>query len=59
MFKNKKPAPFKRISDPILKQRPTTAKIKVQLDSRTCVTIHDISALALWLVRYPEAKVIS
>ena len=56
MLKNKKLTPFKRVTDPILKQGPTTAKIRVQLDSRTLVTIHDMAA---WLIRYPGAKVIS
>jgi hypothetical protein len=59
MFKKQKQTPFKRISDPVLTQGPTTAKIKVQLDARTCVMIKDMSALAVWLLRYPEAKVIS
>ena len=59
MLKNKKLTPFKRVTDPILKQGPTTAKIRVQLDSRTLVTIHDMAAMAAWLIRYPGAKVIS
>ncbi len=42
----------------ILKQGPTTAKIKVRLDERTTVTIRHISALKLWQVRYPNAYVI-
>jgi hypothetical protein len=58
MFKNKKRTQFKRVTEPILKQGPTTATIRVQLDSRTRVTIHEMSALALWQVRYPDAKVI-
>lgn len=59
MFKNKKKrVPMKRISNPILKQGPTTATINVQLDARTRITIHDMSVLPNWLIKYPNAKVI-
>ena len=50
---------IKKITDPILTQGPTTAKIRVRLDSRTIITIHEMAALAVWLLRYPDAKVIS
>jgi len=58
MNKYKRREPVKRVLNPVLKQGPTSAKIKVQLDSRTRITIHEMSALALWLVKYPDAKVI-
>ena len=37
----------------------TMAKIKVQLDSKTIIFLRSMQALKNWLVRYPEAKVIS
>jgi len=58
MNKYKKREASKRVLNPVLKQGPTSAKIKVQLDARTRITIHEISALAQWLVKYPDAKVI-
>lgn len=42
----------------VMTQGPTKAKIKVRLDERTTVTIQHISALKLWQVKYPDAKVI-
>ncbi len=33
--------------------------IKVQLDYRTVITISSIEKLKTWLIRYPEAKVIT
>ena len=42
-----------------MKQAATKAKIRVQLDSRTIITIPDMEALKLWTVKYPAAKVIS
>lgn len=45
-------------SNVILKQPSVTAKIKVRLDERTTVTIHSMSALKLWKVKYPGAHVI-
>lgn len=33
--------------------------IKVQLDSRTTVTLSSLKALEFWKQRYPNAKVIS
>jgi len=59
MIITKNKNPFKRVSSATLKQGPTTAKINVQLDARTRITIKDISALELWIGRYPNAKVIS
>lgn len=35
------------------------AAIKVRLDHRTIITIKTKEALKSWLVKYPEAKVIS
>jgi len=55
-YKKRLPAIPKK--DLILKQGPTTAKIKVRLDDRTTVTIRHISALKLWQVKYPNAYVI-
>lgn len=43
----------------ILTQPPTKAKIRVQLDARTIITIPRMSALKIWKVRYPGAKVVS
>ena len=58
MSRNKKKYPRIAKSNLILTQGPTTAKIKLQLDERTTVTVHHISALKLWKVKYPDAKVI-
>lgn len=48
----------RNVKNPVLTQRPTTAKIKVRLDARTIITIPHISALKLWKIRYPNAEVI-
>jgi hypothetical protein len=48
-----------RVRKPVLKQAATKAKIRVQLDSRTTITIPDMAALKLWLDKYPNAVVIS
>jgi len=58
MVKKQNRGRIKKITNPILKQAPTTATIKVRLDSRTVITIHDMSAFAIWLIRYPDAKII-
>jgi hypothetical protein len=58
MMKSKKD-PYKRVRNPIMKQAATKAKIKVRLDSRTIITLPDMSALKLWKERYPLATVIS
>ena len=42
-----------------MKQAATKARIRVQLDSRTIITIPDMEALKLWTPKYPAAKVIS
>ncbi len=42
----------------IMTQAPVTAKIKVRLNDRTTVTIHRLSALKVWQVKYPDAYVI-
>ena len=44
---------------PIMKQAATKAKIRVQLDSRTIITIPDMEALKLWTPKYPAAKVLT
>jgi hypothetical protein len=48
-----------RVRNPVLKQAATKAKIRVRLDSRTTITIPEMSALKLWTDRYPNAVVIS
>ena len=58
MSQYKKKYPRISKSNLILTQGPTTAKIKVRLDERTTVTIHDISALKLWKVKYPDAQIV-
>jgi hypothetical protein len=58
MAEIKKKYPRISKSNMILTQGPTTAKIKVRLNERTTITIHHISALKLWQVKYPNAKVI-
>jgi hypothetical protein len=55
----RKKEPHVRVRKPVLKQAVTSAKIRVRLDHRTFVTIHDMSALKLWKVRYPDATVVS
>jgi len=42
----------------ILTQATTKAKINVRLDHRTTITLPDMSALKLWIDRYPNAKVV-
>lgn len=37
---------------------PEDKLIHVRLDARTCITISKLSSLEVWLVKYPEAKVI-
>ena len=55
-MKNKYPS---RVKNRIMTQAPTKAKIKVQLDERTFITIPHMSALKLWTVKYPNAKVLA
>jgi hypothetical protein len=59
MKMQKKKAPKRRVRNPILKQGPTTAKIKVRLDPRTFITIKEMSALAFWKTKYPDATIVS
>jgi hypothetical protein len=33
--------------------------IKVQLDAKTFLTIHDTESLKIWLQRYPNAKIMA
>ncbi len=42
-----------------MKQAATKARIRVQLDSRTIITIPDMDALKLWTGKYPQAKVLT
>ena len=56
---NKKPARRRRRKNLILTQPTPKAKIRVQLDSRTVITLPHMSSLKLWKERYPDAKVIS
>ena len=55
-MKNKYPS---RVKNPIMTQGPTKAKIRVRLDERTIITIPNMSALALWTAKYPNAVVIN
>jgi hypothetical protein len=58
MTKNSKRTTFTRKKALILKQATPKAKIKVRLNATTTITLPDISALQLWLVKYPDAKVV-
>ena len=44
---------------PVLTQAPTKARIKVRLDSKTIITVADMSAFRLWAQKYPNAEVVS
>ena len=55
-MKNKYPS---RVKNPVMTQGPTKAKIKVRLDERTVITIPHISALQIWLPKYPGAVVLN
>ena len=57
MNKSRKPE-YPRKKALILTQATTKAKIKVRLDHRTTITLPDISALKLWIDKYPNAKVV-
>jgi len=48
---------YVRRRNPIMTQAATKAKIKVQLDARTIVTIPDMSAFKMWKEKYPNAKI--
>jgi hypothetical protein len=50
---------YKRVRNPIMKQAPTKAKIKVRLDSRTIITLPDMSAFKMWKEKYPGAVILS
>lgn len=51
---------MKKLDKKLAYIKNTTAKlIKVQLDYRTVISISNIEKLKVWLVRYPEAKVIT
>lgn len=56
---NKKPERRRRRKNLILTQPNPKAKIRVQLDARTTITLPHMSALKLWIDRFPDAKVIS
>ena len=49
---------YGRVKEPILKQAATTAKIKVRIDTRTVITIKDMSAFKLWKEKYPAAVIV-
>lgn len=53
-----KTPPYKRILNPIMKQGPTKATIRVRLDSRTIITLPDMAALQQWKDRYPGAEIL-
>ena len=55
--KGKKPD-YKRVRNPIMKQAPTKATIRVRLDSRTLITLPDMSAFKMWKDKYPGAVII-
>lgn len=42
-----------------MEQGKTTAKIKVQLNAHTVITIHNLSTFKMWKEKYPDATVIS
>jgi len=45
---------------PIQPQKITLSKkIKVRLDHRTMIIINNISSLAVWKKKFPEAKVVA
>jgi hypothetical protein len=57
---NKKPERRRRRRGALILTQPTPkAKIRVQLDARTVITLPHMSSLKLWKERYPDAKVIS
>jgi len=40
------------------KSKVNGIKIKVQLDQRTVITVNNTKAIDMWLVKYPNLKVI-
>jgi hypothetical protein len=40
------------------KPKPTSELIKIQVDSKTTITVRTPAAVKVWLARYPEAKII-
>jgi hypothetical protein len=55
----RKPVRRRRRKNLILTQPTPKARIRVQLDARTVITLPHMSALKLWKDRFPNAKVIS
>lgn len=43
----------------IIRKSSENKPIKVQLDYRTIITLSKLSLLDAWLIRYPNAKVMS
>jgi len=41
-----------------MKQAPTKATIRVRLDSRTLITLPDMSAFKMWKEKYPGAVIL-
>ena len=41
------------------KSAPRSKHIKVRLDYRTFIMLPSLASLAMWIKRYPEAKVIT
>lgn len=56
--KHAKKNDFKRVRNPIMKQAPTKATIRVRLDSRTLITLPDMSAFKMWKEKYPGAVIL-
>ena len=44
---------------PVSKETHDSPRIKVQLDHRTTLVVHSMSAFKLWKKRFPLAKVIA
>ncbi|HLG35059.1 MAG TPA: hypothetical protein VI757_09280 [Bacteroidia bacterium] len=55
----RKPTRRRRRGALILTQPTPKAKIRVQLDARTVITLPHMSSLKLWKDRYPDAKILS
>lgn len=49
----------KQITKEEIKVSNTSKHIKVMIDSKTIVTVKDMSAFEIWLSRYPGAKIIT
>lgn len=49
----------KQITKETIKVSGTSQHIKVMIDSKTVVTVKDMTAFELWLSRYPGARIIN